>query len=280
MKIEYERILPDKGSSFKVISIKSKDDRPFWHYHPEYEIVYVHRGAGKRHVGNHLSNYEEGELVFIGPDLPHSGFSYGVVGEHEEVVVQMKNNFLGEYSLNIPELSDIKRLFEMSKLGISFHGETQKSIARQLVKLLKMTEFNRLIEILKILQTLATSQDFTLLNPVGSRFEFSHQDKDRIERVYEFVATHFQKEITTDEVADLVSLTVPSFCRYFKKITQQTFIEFLNEYRINQACKLLTINNIVSDVSFACGFNNLSHFTKTFKHITGKTPRDYRKGLI
>jgi AraC-like DNA-binding protein/quercetin dioxygenase-like cupin family protein len=279
MKVEYERIVPDKGSSFKIIHIEAKDDRPFWHYHPEYEIVYVHRGAGKRHVGNHLANYEEGELVIIGPDLPHSGFGHGVVGDHEEVVVQMKDDFLGQNSLLIPEMSEIKRLLDMSRLGVLFFGETRKNIARRLIRLLKLNEFDRLVEILKILQLLATSHEFTLLNPVGATFNYNHQDEARINKIYDLVATNYKQNITIEQVADLANLTVPSFCRYFKKVTQQTFIDFLNEYRITQACKLLAYESSVSDVSFACGFNNLSHFTKTFKSIIGQTPRDYRKKL-
>src|SRR6218665_805361 len=96
MKVEYEKISPDTGSSFRLIHWKSENDRFFWHYHPEYEIVFVRKGSGKLHIGQHLTNYEEGELVFIGPNLPHTGFGYGVIGEHEEIVVQLREDFLGE----------------------------------------------------------------------------------------------------------------------------------------------------------------------------------------
>jgi AraC-like DNA-binding protein len=144
---------------------------------------------------------------------------------------------------------------------------------------LKLNEFDRLVEILKILQFLATSHEFTLLNPIGATFNYNHQDEARINKIYDLVATNYGQNITVEQAADIANLTVPSFCRYFKKITQQTFTDFLNEYRIAQACKLLANNDTISDIAFACGFNNLSHFTKTFKTTVGQTPRDYRKGL-
>lgn len=277
MKIEYEKISPDSGSSFRLIHWKSENDRFFWHYHPEFEIVFVRKGSGRRHIGNHISNYEEGELVFIGPNLPHTGFGYGVIGEHEEIVIQLDENFLGESFLNIPEMEEIKFLFEKAKLGVCFWGETQKMIAEKLEKMLLLSPFERLIELLIIFRTMATTQEFKLLNAHGTRFDFKHQDEQRINEVYSFIEQNYKQAIDIQEVADLVSLTVPSFCRYFKKMTHITFTDFVNEFRVNQACRMLVANHPVTNVCFDSGFNNVSHFNKTFKSITGKNPRQYRE---
>lgn len=277
MKIEYEKISPDSGSSFRLIHWKSENDRFFWHYHPEFEIVFVRKGSGRRHIGNHISNYEEGELVFIGPNLPHTGFGYGVIGEHEEIVIQLDENFLGKSFLSIPEMEEIKFLFEKAKLGICFLGETQKVIAEKLEKMLLLSPFERLIELLIIFRTMATTQEFKLLNAHGTRFDFKHQDEQRINEVYSFIEQNYKQAIDIQEVADLVSLTVPSFCRYFKKMTHITFTDFVNEFRVNQACRMLVANHPVTNVCFDSGFNNVSHFNKTFKNITGKNPRQYRE---
>jgi len=279
MKVEYEKISPDTGSSFRLIHWKSENDRYFWHYHPEYEIVFVRKGSGKLHIGEHLKNYEEGELVFIGPDLPHTGFGYGVIGEHEEIVVQLRKDFLGEEFMQKPELLHIRELFERAKQGLSFQGKARKIVSAKLQKMLSLSHFEKLVELLNILHTLATTTEFSVLNTADKRFDFNHKDEDRINRVYEYVEQNFQKSIDIQAVADLANLTVPSFCRYFKKITHITYTDFVNEYRINQACRLLFENKPIADICFEVGFNNISHFNKTFKQLKGVSPREYKANL-
>lgn len=276
MKVEYEKISPDTGSSFRLIHWKSENDRYFWHYHPEYEIVFVRKGSGKLHIGEHLKNYEEGELVFIGPDLPHTGFGYGVIGEHEEIVVQLRKDFLGEEFMQKPELQDIRELFERAKQGLSFQGKARKIVSAKLQKMLTLSHFERLVELLNIFHTLATTTEFSVLNAADKRFDFNHKDEDRINRVYEYVEQNYQKSIDIQAVADLANLTVPSFCRYFKKISHITYTDFVNEYRINQACRLLFENKPIADICFEVGFNNISHFNKTFKYLKGVSPREYK----
>ncbi|MER0440931.1 AraC family transcriptional regulator [Emticicia sp. W12TSBA100-4] len=276
MKVEYEKISPDTGSSFRLIHWKSENDRYFWHYHPEYEIVFVRKGSGKLHIGEHLKNYEEGELVFIGPDLPHTGFGYGVIGEHEEIVVQLRKDFLGEEFMQKPELQHIRELFERAKQGLSFQGKARKIVATKLQKMLTISHFERLVELLNIFHILATTHEFSVLNAPDKRFDFNHKDEDRINNVYKYVEQHYQQSIDIQAVADLANLTVPSFCRYFKKITHITYTDFVNEYRINQACRLLFENKSIADICFEVGFNNISHFNKTFKQLKGVSPREYK----
>jgi AraC-like DNA-binding protein len=276
MKVEYEKISPDTGSSFRLIHWKSENDRYFWHYHPEYEIVFVRKGSGKLHIGEHLKNYEEGELVFIGPDLPHTGFGYGVIGEHEEIVVQLRKDFLGEEFMQKPELQHIRGLFEQAKQGLSFQGKARKVVAAKLQKMLTLSHFERLVELLNIFHTLATSTEFSVLNAADKRFDFNHKDEDRINNVYKYVEQNYQKSVDIQVVADLTNLTIPSFCRYFKKITHTTYTDFVNEYRINQACRLLLENKPIADICFEVGFNNISHFNKTFKQLKGVSPREHK----
>ncbi|WP_394992098.1 helix-turn-helix domain-containing protein [Emticicia sp.] len=276
MKVEYEKISPDTGSSFRLIHWKSENDRFFWHYHPEYEIVFAKKGSGKLHIGEHLTNYEEGVLVFIGPDLPHTGFGYGVIGEHEEIVVQLRQDFLGEDFMQKPELQHIRELFEQAKQGLSFHGKARKLVATKLQKMLTLSHFERLVELLNIFHTLATTTDYSVLNTIEKRFDFSHKDEDRINKVYEYVEKNYKQSIDIQAVADLANLTVPSFCRYFKKISHLTYTDFVNEFRINQACRLLFENKPIADICFEVGFNNISHFNKTFKQLKGVSPREYK----
>ena len=280
MKVEFEKIAPDEGSSFKLIQWRSENDRFFWHQHPEYEIIYVKKGSGKLHVGNHLGDYQEGEVMFLGPNLPHTGLGYGLIGVHEEVIIQIKENFLGTEFMEIPEMGNIKKLFNRSKFGISFFGQTRHIVAQKMEILANLIGIDRLIYLLEILKILANSQEFNILNSRDSRFDFRHQDEERINRIYSFVEDYYKRDISIEEVAEIANLTVPSFCRYFKKMTHMTFTDFLNEFRINNACKLLHTNLVISDVCFESGFNNVSHFNKTFKHFKGKSPREYRKEVF
>ena len=279
MKTEFEIIQPDFGSSFRLLHHQVTADTFKWHYHyhPEYEIVCVFEGSGRRHVGNHLSNYDGGDLVLIGSNLPHGGFGYGAVGTHEEVVLQFTEDFLGEGFLLKPEMNNIRKLFELSKQGISFDKKVKEQLVEKFKNLLQIQPFERMIELLNILQFLANSAEYKLLNGADIRYNFSLKDQERLRKVYVFVEEKFSKDIDIQEVANICNLTVPAFCNYFKKNLNQTFTDFINEYRINQACKMLLEGEGIVDICFRCGFNNISYFGRVFKQIKGTNPSEFRR---
>jgi AraC-like DNA-binding protein len=280
MKATFEKIEPVFGNSFTIRQFTDCSNKPFWHFHPEYEIVYVSNGSGKRHIGDHISYYEDGDLIFLGPDLPHFGFTEGMSEEHVEVVVQMKADFLGRDFWQKPEMEAIRQLFGRAEQGLSFYGHTKKLVGDRLVGMLELNNFDRLLELLSILQQLATSEEYNLLHATGFAVEVNAQDHDRMETIYAYVQENFQEEVSLEEVAKRINMTVPAFCRYFKKLTRKTFIEFVNEIRIAHACRALTDEHLsIAAVSFDSGFNNLSHFNKQFRLITGVSPREYRKNL-
>ena len=282
MKAILEKIEPAFGSSFTIRRFDDKEEcnRPHWHFHPEYEIVYISNGRGKRHIGDHISFYDDGDLIFLGPNLPHFGFTEELFEDHVEIVVQMKEDFLGQEFLSKPEMDAIKRLFERSRQGISFPGEVKEEVGRRLKAMMKLENFNRLLELLSILQLMARTADYKSLNASGFALEVNAQDQKRIEAVYDYVENNFQEDVNLDEAASRVNMTVPAFCRYFKKLTRKTFSQFVNEFRIAHACRLLGDDTLtIAAVSFDSGFNNLSHFNRQFKSITGLSPRDYRKSL-
>ena len=281
MKTEFEVIQPDSGSSFRVLHHKVSADTFKWHYHyhPEYEIVCVFQGSGRRHVGNHLSNYTDGDLVLIGSNLPHGGFGYGSVDMHEEIVLQFKVDFLCDSFLAKPEMDDIKKLFERSKQGLSFHGKTKEALTEKFKNLLQLSHFDKLIELLNILQKLANSSEFNALNQDDIRYNFSLKDQERLGKVYKYVEANYSQEIDIQTVAKICNLTVPAFCNYFKKNLNQTFTDFTNEYRINQACKMLLEGQEIVDICFACGFNNVSYFGRVFKQIKSTNPSQFRRNF-
>ncbi|ADV49693.1 helix-turn-helix domain-containing protein [Cellulophaga sp. E16_2] len=281
-KPTFEVIAPDFGHSFTYQ--KFDEDNPnmntVWHYHPELELVYINGGSGKRQIGSHVSYYNDGDLILIGSNLPHCGFTDGATGNKAETVVQMKQDFLGFDFFNIPEMKKIQTIFEACKGGIAFYGKTKKKIGEKIEILEYQTDFQKLLSILNILNELGNSEEFKLLNAEGFSMESSMKDNDRINMVFNFVKENFKEEITLEKIADLTSMTVPSFCRYFKKITKKTFVQFVNEYRLVHASKLLAEKPMsIADVAFQSGFNNFSHFNKSFKQFTGQNPSEYRNQL-
>ena len=281
-----EKVTPSFGSSILVKKHISflKTNIPSWHHHPEIELVYVNKGKGKRHIGNHISYFNNSQLVLIGSNLPHVGYMDRLTTNGSETLIQFKPDFLGETFFNIPEMMPIKSLFERAKKGVRFNIEIKKRIGVKIEELVNLDGATKIISFLEILKDLATTEDYTLLNANGFAFETIPQDSNKIEIIYKHINQHFKRHISLDEISDLVSMTVPAFCRYFKKATGKTFTKLVNEYRVVHATKLLSESTMsIADVSFECGFNNFSHFNKLFKEFTGKSASKYRgemKNLI
>ncbi len=278
----YEKVSPDFGNSILVKQNveTTKMKRASWHFHPEIELVYVNKGKGKRHIGSHLSYFNNSQLILIGSNLPHNGFTDRLTAKGKETLVQFNPELFGKEFMTLPELNTILQLFERAKKGIIYKPEIKKQIGPKIEALYDQSPFNRLINLLDILQDLANADDYELLNADGFALETETQDNQKIDKIFKYVNTHFKEQISLDDIAEVASMTVPGFCRYFKKVTGKTFTQLVNEYRVVHATKLLSENNnSISDVAFECGFNNFSHFNKVFKAFTGKTALQYRKEM-
>lgn len=278
----FENIHPTFGNSFTVRRFTEEDTSgmPYWHCHPEYEIVFISNGRGKRHIADHVSHYFEGDLVLLGPNLPHLGFAQELKEKHVQVVVQMKEEFLGEDFFALSEMSDIRLLFQRARSGLSFHGHTRWEVGQILQKMPELDKFWRMVELLRALQIMAVSQEVWPLNVNYLSLEVKPQDHQRMQSVYDFVEKNFHRQVVLEEAAEVINMTPPAFCRFFKKLNHKTFVEFLNEFRVAHACSLLSEKHLsIAAVSYESGFNNLSHFNKQFKAVTGVTPTQYRQDL-
>lgn len=281
-KPSFEVIEPSFGSSFYYSKYQENlnNKAHLWHYHPEIEMVFVNGGSGKRQIGSHLSYYTNGDLILIGSHLPHCGFTDTNTGNKNETVIQMRPDFLGADFLNMQETHFIADLFNKAKGGIAFSRHTMELVGNRIELMEEQTPFDRLLTLLSVLKELEKATDYTILNAAGFSIETQVQDNDRINMVFNHVKDHFQEEINLSAIADMVNMTVPSFCRYFKKITKKTFTHFVNEYRIVHASKLLAEKQTsIANISYESGFKNFSHFHKIFKEFTGKNASQYRKEL-
>jgi AraC-like DNA-binding protein len=275
-KLQLEDIKPDTGSSFKILNPRLSTTF-LWHLHPEHEIVYVEAASGPRHVGNHISKYEKSDLVFIGPNIPHLNFDYGVHADCAQIVVQMKENFLGEPFFNNPEISAIKQLFKKACYGLSFYGNTKLKAADSLKKLQGLNRFDQLLSLLEIFQVLATSDEVEILNSVPAANKAFEKQQKRIDDIYRYVKENYNLKPDVNHIAQQVCLSTAAFCRYFKKQTKLTFTDFTNQYRVNEAKNLLLQDKTVTATCYATGFEQLSYFNKTFKKLTGENPLAFKK---
>ncbi len=270
----------DNTLIYKRFDFKNKNHLPVWHYHPEIEIVYVNEGSGKRQIGSHVSYYNDGDLICIGSNLPHCGFTDSFSNKRKETLIQFLPDFLGGEFYSVPEMKPIAQLLERAKTGLVFYGETKKEVGVLIEKMYKKSPFERLLDILVILKKLQGSKEYEILNADGFAIKTEAQDNQRINRTLNYVQEHFKSHISIEDISDHVNMTSPAFCRNFKKVTGKTFTQFVNEYRLVHATKLLTEGQeSVQAICFECGFNNFSHFNKLFKSHTGKTPTEYRKQL-
>ncbi|WP_313600465.1 AraC family transcriptional regulator [Epilithonimonas vandammei] len=275
-----ESVSPDVGSSFTCLkyyrdeNIKSN----FWHYHPEIELIFVHKGSGKRQIGSNISYFTDGDLILIGSNLPHCGMTNENTKNEYEVVIQFSKEFLGQDFWKAVEMNRISALLEKAKSGIVFGEDFKKALKPKIDALTESHSLTKLLLLIEVLDQMSLTQDYKILNASKYYLQTQKEDNDRINVIFNYVKDHFKEQITLETVAELSNMTVPSFCRYFKKITNKTFTQFVNEYRITHSLKLLAEQPMsITEVCFDSGFNNFSYFNKTFKEHTQKSPSQYRK---
>jgi len=272
-----EKISPDEDSSFHIMVNPKLNDFFFWHFHPEIELVFIDGADGTRHVGDHISKYKGSDLVLIGSYIPHLNFDYGVKTEYEKTVLHIQEDFLTDVMSKTPEFNSLAKLFTRISHGLSFGSSTKEKVALRLKTLHKKTGFTRFLEVLDILQVLSTAHDMELLHEQPYQNSFHRKEQERLGRIYDFIHAHYTEHITIDQAAALANLSPEAFCRYFKRMTRLTFIEFLNRYRISQSKRLLRLDKSISEVCYECGFESLSYFNRIFKKYNGEPPSSFRK---
>jgi AraC-like DNA-binding protein len=272
--------------SFKVYEFIVPYYQTPWHFHPEYELVLVTKSRGKKIIGDHISDFEEGDLCLLGPNLPHTYhnnpeyFAADSELQAESIVIHFTAESLGNGFFQIPEMNLIREVLDKASLGLQITGTTGVSVAEKLCKIITTSGVQRIILLLDILDEIAKSHDYHVLASAGMIGE-NTSDSVRLNTVFDFVMRNFKEKISLDDVANLVNMSDSAFCRYFYKRTQKTFFEFLNETRIGYSCRLLLDGTkSVSEIAYNSGFNNISHFNRQFRQIKGVTPTEYKKEMI
>ena len=281
MKAFFEKIPAIEEMSFLARGIVIPYfDAPL-HYHPEYELTLIVKGNGKRFVGDSIENFEAGDLVLLGSNLPHFWRSDKSFYENEEpiseaIVIQFSTDFVKNILEKLPECISIVTMLNLSKVGIKF-SETFKSF---FAKIIEEKGTKRLIALIDLLENLSQTTDYQLLASEHFNIKPDDAENERMRKILEFTLDNFQNEISIHTIAEIAHLTVPSFCRYFKSRTRKTYVDYLNEIRLSHARKLLINSELgISQVGLECGFRNLSHFHRIFKNQVGVTPLAYRRSF-
>jgi AraC-like DNA-binding protein len=278
MKAEFEDIPSKQGSSsFYLTRIVVPSFEYKWHYHPEYELTYIVRGSGFRVVGNSQAHFTSGDLVLLGSNLPHTWWGKMVDGSASEaIVIQFSAAFIKPF-LELTESTSIKTLLERSAKGV--HWNASKIQLEQIENLQHHGDFDRILSLLSILQALS-QQTPTQLASNSYQNILSKKFESRINTVCSYLQKHYTESISLKQVSELVHMSESNFCKFFKKATNTTFSDYVNDLRINAACHmLLSTEEKIRTIAHESGFDSLSYFNRIFLRKMHCSPAVYRRGM-
>lgn len=281
MKLMFEKILPSENSSWRYWLYKLDHIDFNWHYHPEYEIALTLNSRGQRYVGDNIESYDELDMAFLGPHLPHTWCSSSAVnGKPQQVfVAQIPVAWIESLVLGMPDLEGFKGLLEMSRRGVKFSAETVKKCARVFRKLQEASASERFVGLIQILQLMLDDKDKKALSSDGYNISLtSDPSTDKLDKVIRYIHQNYTDKLSADDVAQLVHMSTNHFHRFFKQRTEQTFTEVVNQLRISKACSLLINSHMpISTISDTCGFNNISNFNRRFLQFKEMKPSEFRQ---
>ncbi|MBC7745888.1 MAG: AraC family transcriptional regulator [Flavobacterium sp.] len=259
-------------------------DKP-WHFHKEYELVLLEKTEGTRFIGDHVSSFKDGDLILIGPNIPHlyrNNEEYyknkGLVAK--SIFIHFTDDFLGKPFFDLPEMKLVRRLLDKAALGFEIRMKANQYVKQKLIDMKQEAPIKRLLSLLDILVYLSTSNDLKLI--LTSKFTASNsRDTDKINVVFQFIMENYSHDIYIEGVASKLNMSVASFSRYFKKHTRKTFSQYVTEIRIGHTCRLLMEDNYnISEICYLSGFDNLSNFYRHFKKQVGVIPKEYKNRFL
>jgi len=271
-----------QNDCFTIFSRVKKEFTFPLHYHEELELNLIINAKGARRiVGDHIESIDDLELVLVGPNLYHAWFTHQCKSEEiREVTIQWHKDLFDDKLLRRNQLSFIRSMVERSQKGILFSKETAAALAPRILSLNQKNGFDSVLELMSILHDLSISRNMRTLSDVSFTNEHFTYNSRRIEKAFEYMNNNYDKSISLGEVAKLVSMTDVSFSRFIKKRTGNTFIDSLNEIRLGHASRMLIdTTHSIAEISYNCGFNNISNFNRIFKKKKTCTPKEFRENF-
>ena len=281
MEFVFEKIFVPEKHSFITRKFPLQSNERI-HSHKNYELNYITSGMGRRIVGDNISGFETGDLVLLGPTLPHCWevLDKEKGSEPSCIVTHFSENILKTDFFKMPELEEVVELLKEASRGIRFKVKNDDEIRQILEEMSNCEGLEYYIGLLKIFNLLIKVENReTLSNPMNPTAVFS-KNLEKVNKVYEYVFQNIQEGIKLEEASSVLNMAPSSFCRFFKKKTNVTFMEYVKSVRVGIAAKLLAeTDKPITHICFESGYNNLANFNHYFKDSMGKTPSDYRKSF-
>jgi AraC-like DNA-binding protein len=252
-----------------------------WHFHPEFEIHLIVATTGKMFVGDYIGGFAPGNLVLMGPNLPHNWVSEvpeGVTIAQRNLVVQFGQDFVAHCTESFPEWRTLEALLADSRRGVSFGPQTSALIQPLFMELLEARGLRRIVLFLSMMEILLNASDRELLASPAYQIDPTSYASTRINHVLSYIGKNLASELRESDLAQLAGQSVSAFSRYFRRHTGLTFVQYVNRMRINLACQLLMDDELsVTDICYKVGFNNLSNFNRQFLTAKGIPPSKFRR---
>lgn len=277
MKTLIQKIHVEEQHSFACRTYKTPDFETAWHKHLECELILITEGSGTALIGDYIGEYKEGDVFFLSPDLPHwfRKSEQKMVGS--AIVIHFLKDFLGAAFLSLPELKNVCRPLENKDTGIQLQGKLAEELGIIIRQMEEEQGLERIHLLLKGMQKIGTSSEQKVITTVfGS--PAGGAENAVIETIIDYSFKHYLGPVSLKEVADMTKMSVPSFCRFFKRNVKKSYFDFIKEMRIGRACRLLReTNRPVLDICYNSGYNSWPNFSKQFKDVTRLSPTQYRK---
>lgn len=287
------KVLPFTIPASRDKTILVQEDRlpyfyPHLHRHQEIQVTSIIKGKGTLLIGSNMHPFNENEIYVIGANIPHvfkSDSSYFVPDARLQVhALTIFFNPSGKLNslFDLPEMKAVHAFLANHNTGFRVPQDCFKEVSRRLLSIKHSSGLDQLMEFFQLLRSLSSLHDIFPLAPNTQPAVFSDHEGKRISSIYSYIMEHYTRDLSLEEVAAAAYMTPQAFCRYFKKHTRVTFVTFLNEIRINEACKKLIDGsyNSVSSLAYDCGFNSITNFNRVFKSTTGKSPREYTAAFL
>jgi AraC-like DNA-binding protein len=286
MKLIYQRLTSRSDEGFTFKRIREKNFSCPWHFHPECELILTLNFAGFRMIGDNITPLQAGDLVLLGPNLPHiwqrDTHPKRTPRPVDILIVQFEETSLGVDCLRLPAMFPVRRLLRRASTGLRFGGQAHGQ-ARELMREMDTVHgLSRIVLFLRVLETLSLAPEPDL-QPVASSGFVAQQNpfnEERMNRVFQFIEQRLDQPFHIGEVARVANLSAGAFSRFFHQHTARTFPAFVNELRISRAClRLAETNQSVTEIALECGFANLSNFNRQFLRLKHATPSEFRRQL-
>lgn len=256
---------------------------PHLHRHHEIQLTWIQKGEGTLVAENNMHSFWSNEIYWLGANQPHvfkSDPSY-FLPKSKKITTALTiffnpNGQLG-HLFDLPELKTIRKFIQQHASGFKIPQQYVAEISNLMIQIKNGSGVEQVIHFIDIFKKLLGYDKLSPLSSSSQPQQYSEHEGIRIANIYNYIMLHYDKEVTLEDVAKQAHMTPQAFCRYFKKHTRHTFVSFLNEVRINEACKQLTDGayDSISTIAYNCGFNSITNFNRVFKSITGRSPSEY-----